>query len=749
MRKLMWLAVGFAAATAFGVYLVSGHWLLLLAAFCFAGTVALLLLKQKITKIAALALGGAAAALCWFWCFDTFYLADIRQSDGQTVDLAVEVCEYTVPTSYGSSVEGVATVNGKRCKLRLYTDVFLELSPGDMLHCSAKLKYTAGGGVREPSYLRGEGIFLTGSVKSILRMDRAERVPARYLGAQLRRSLLALIDRTFPADTLGFARALLLGDSSRFTYLEDTAFQISGIRHVIAVSGLHVSILFTLVYSVAGKRRVMTAVLGLPVLLLFAAAAGFTPSITRACVMQGLMILALLLNREYDPPTALAIAVLVMLTVNPLTVTSVSFQLSVGCIVGIFLFSGKISSWLLQEKRMGTGKGRSLRARLTRFIVGSVSVTLGAMTLTTPLCATYFGMVSLVGIVTNLATLWVVSFIFYGIMIACAAGAVWLPLAHGIAWLISWPIRYILVVSKWLSEVPFAAVYTCDVYVVLWLVMCYVLLVAFLFLKKKQPVVLAVCMAVGLVLSLGASRLERACEDYRVTVLDVGQGQCILLQSADETYMVDCGGDYSISVADDACARLLSMGVTRLDGLILTHYDGDHAGAAEFILARIPTARLYLPDISDDAAIRSYLSQAFAADITWVTENMTLSLEQGMIELFPGKNQKSDNESGLCVLFRTEKCDILVTGDRSISAEAELVANADLPEVDILVVGHHGAGNSTGLQLLQTVHPDVAVISAGKDNAYGHPAAETLQRLELFGCKVLRTDQNGTIVFRG
>jgi competence protein ComEC len=147
------------------------------------------------------------------------------------------------------------------------------------------------------------------------------------------------VESAFPADTAAFAKALLLGDSSGLNYELDTAFKLSGIRHIIAVSGLHVSILFSLMYILAGKRKVLTALLGIPVLFLFAAVAGFSPSIVRACVMQVLMIVAMLLDKEYDPPTALSFAVLLMLAVNPSAVTSVSLQLSVGCMMGIFMFS--------------------------------------------------------------------------------------------------------------------------------------------------------------------------------------------------------------------------------------------------------------------------------------------------------------------------------------------------------------------------------------------------------------------------
>jgi competence protein ComEC len=151
--------------------------------------------------------------------------------------------------------------------------------------------------------------------------------------------------------------ALLLGDHSGLDYETETAFKVSGIRHIIAVSGLHVSILFALIYLMAGKNRVLTALIGLPLLGFFAMVAGLSPSVIRACIMHGLMILAMLWDREYDPLTALAFAALVMLIINPIVITDVGFQLSFACMLGILLYATKIKNWLLHEDRLGCAKG--------------------------------------------------------------------------------------------------------------------------------------------------------------------------------------------------------------------------------------------------------------------------------------------------------------------------------------------------------------------------------------------------------
>jgi competence protein ComEC len=745
----MWFAVGFTAACAVGVYLADGIWLLLLALFALAVGVALFFLKTSRSKPVVAVLLGCTVGFVWLFGHDFIYLSGARALDGQTVELSVQVSDFSYDSDYGIVADGSAEYDGISYRMRVYLPDMQPLAPGDQISGPFRLRYTADGGEQAPTYHQGKGIILLAYSTDQLAVTRNQEVPLRYYAAVLRKQITQILDSIFPADTVAFARALLLGDSSQLSYQVDTDFQTSGIRHVIAVSGLHVSILFALVYTLAGKRRGLTALLGIPALILFAAVAGFTPSINRACIMQALMILSMLLNREHDPPTALSFAVLVMLAANPLTITSVSFQLSVGCMVGIFLLSGRISGYLLDEKRLGPAKGKGFRSRLIRWSVGSVSVTLSAMTTTVPLCAWYFGAVSIIGILTNLLTLWVISFIFYGIMAACVAGAFWLPAGSFIAWCISWPMRYVLLTARILSSFPIAAVYTCSMYTVAWLIFCYILLTVFLFSKEKHPALFACCLALSLAVSVLASWAEPVLDRYRMTVLDVGQGQCILLQCGQKRYLVDCGGDTDASAADAAAELLLSQCVTELDGVILTHYDADHAAGLSLLLSRVSADTLYLPDVPDKKGIRDQLVQQYADTVVWVEPDSVTQLSNIPITLFAAKPGETENESSLCVLFQPENCDILITGDRDIAGENALMAQTDLPEVEILVVGHHGAKNATGMQLLKKTNPVSAVISVGLHSAYDHPSQDVLYRLSLFGCEVYRTDRDGTIIFRG
>ncbi len=743
MRKLMWFTVGGAAACAASAYLLQNQNLSVFAVACVMLTALFLILSYVSAwakPLAALFLG-AAVLFAWFFSYQSFYLSPVRQLHGTTQQLTVTLTQYSWETKYGTGIEGFTELENKTYRVRCYVNEKLALKPGDSVVGVFELEDNR----LDPyyNYQVGNGCMLQAYPAGEIYHRVSPEIPWYGYPAYLSASIKGLLYNAFPADTLAFAQALLLGDTELIDYETDTAFKLSGIRHIIAVSGLHVSILFSLVYAITGRRKWLTMLLGFPTLLLFAAIAGFTPSVNRACIMHGLMMTAMLFEREYDPPTALSFAVLIMLLANPYCICSVSLQLSAGCVGGILLFSGRISAWLMDAGRLGKLKG--LPGRLTGWLSSSISVSVSATLITTPLCALYFGTVSLVSPLTNLLTLWVVSFIFYGIMLSALLSAVFAPLGAAVAWLISWPMRYVLAVSKLLADFPLAAVYTVSIYVVLFLLLCYCLLAVFLLMKRKRPGLLLGCMALGLSIALTASWTEYMLDDVRMTVLDVGQGQCILLQSDGKTFMVDCGGSSDTGAADSAAEMLLSMGIFRLDGIILTHYDRDHAGGTEKLLTRIDAAKLYLPDCLDAEGYSEPLlshPNAFVVD-----SNTTISFGDTVITLVTTEFGATSNESGLCVLFQSENCDILITGDRNIYGEHDLLREIDLPKLDVLIVGHHGSRHSTSAALLDATRPDIAIISVGR-NSFGHPTQEVLSLLAQYCCEIYRTDQNGTIIFR-
>lgn len=746
MRKLMWFTMGYVIACGLGTWVMRGFWLIA-AAVCLGGLIYWLrrYLENPLVKRGLLAALGCAVGCMAFFGYEWFALRPIGAMDGRSVPLSIRVTGYSWETEYGSAADGVTELAGRAYKVRFYLSEQESLEPGDTVTMTAELRLTDEGGSREPTFHRTSGILLLAHQRGEASLAKKSEESLSELPARWRQKLLQIIGECFPADTFAFAKALLLGDKSDLLWSQSREFSRSGISHIVAVSGLHVSIMFAFVSTVTGKRRFLLVLLGIPALLFFGAMAGFTASVTRAVIMQILLLLALGLNREYDPPTALSFAALVMLLQCPLNIAGIGFQLSFASVAGIFLFYEMLSNWL---KGWLPGKGKTLRGRLERFFTASIAVTLSATVMTVPLTAIHFGVVSLVGILTNLLVLPVVSLIFYGTMAVCAVGCIHAGAAGALAWVVSWPIRYVLAVAKGLGSLPLAAVFTASPYIVVWLVFVYMLLVWMAVTGEVRPGLAFGLGVLGLCVGLMLSYMEPLTCDYRVTVLDVGQGQCILLQSEGSTFVVDCGGRRGEEAADIAAEQLLSQGITRIDGLILTHYDRDHAEGVPYLAEQIDIERVYLPGTEDtDGCLQGVLDAV--EERTAIDSELTIAFGDAQIQIFPAKDAGSGNDSCASVLFTREKCDTLITGDLSEKAERQLLEDYDLPDLEVLIVGHHGSKYSTCPELLEATAPDAAIISVGADNGYGHPTQEVLDRLKQAGCVIYRTDLHGTITYRG
>ena len=742
MRKLMWFTIGFSAACALSVELIHNRWfipLIILSLFLVPVT-----RKVGFPKGSAIVLGFALGLVCYL-LFQRYYLVPAIAMDGTNQETTVIATGYSYETTYGVGVDGEFVEQGRTYRVRLYINDAQEIQPGDTITGTFKMRYTAPGGLNDSTHHASDGILFLGYQRGYAEIRSAVESAKEYWASRMNWAVSDLLAELFPQDVVPFAQALLLGNDYDLDYETDTALRISGIRHVVAVSGLHVAILYMMLRAVTLNRRFLTAVVGIPVLYLFCAVAHFSPSVTRASIMVGLMILAQLLDREYDAPTALSFSVLVMLIRNPLVITSIGLQMSVACVVGILLFQQRITDWF--HEKIGSPKGKSISAKLKKWFISSVSVSLSATVMTAPLCAYYFGTVSLVGVVTNLLTLWAVTASFCGIVVVCLLGLFWKGAAALLAGVVALFMRYVLWMANLLESFPLASLYTQSVYIVLWLIFAYVLLFIYLTGKKRQTLVLSCCALISLCAALMLSWTEHTLSDVHVTALDVGQGQSLILHSEGKTYLIDCGGSNDEIAANMAADTLLSRGITRLDGIILTHGDRDHSGGIPYLLTRIDAEFVMVPATTEEQRIAQLLGNTDAAVIP-VADTCNMDFGNAKITVFGPIFAPESNENSLCVLFERENCAILVTGDRGNLGELLLMKETQLPHMDLFVAGHHGSKNSNSAELLRTILPETVIISVGEQNGYGHPAPETLQRFAEFDCRVYRTDEMGTIIFR-
>ena len=340
MRKLMYAVLGFAASCGICAYGAEAAMAVPVA------TVILFLIclkggKRHFGKKLLFVWLGCLLGVFWFGRFYTGYLGPVLPMDGKTETISVRTVDFGKPQGDCTFFEGILEVEDQTYLVhtRLKGDITVE--PGTVYSGDFHVTVSPGN-----TYNSGKGSFLYAYQKDELTVSVSEERWFDRL-AVIRRDINRALKETFPEDTYPFALALFLGDTSRLSYEADTAMKVSGVRHVVAVSGLHISILFGLLSMLTFRKRFLTALVGYPVLLFFAALTGFTPSVVRACLMAGLMLLAKLTDREYDGPTALSFAVLVMLLINPLVIAVAGFQLSVASVAGIYLFTPGIMMWLI------------------------------------------------------------------------------------------------------------------------------------------------------------------------------------------------------------------------------------------------------------------------------------------------------------------------------------------------------------------------------------------------------------------
>lgn len=754
VRLLLPAAAGYAAA------LLLAHYLLPEALLPTAALAALVLclpaaLWKRRRLTCFLVLIAAAVGFLWYRGYGLLFAAPAEAFVGEERMVTVKVTDY--PDLCGDysrvTVRSVdAAVPHVRMLVYDYDAGMGELRPGDLLEMPLKLTSALRRYGEETDAYRADGIFLRGYLKGGYRAIGRAKAAWLYAPKTLAHILQEQALRCFPADVAPLMKALLTGDKQEY-YADDalsTAMQTAGLSHVVAVSGMHVSFLIAALGLLTRSRR-RTALFGVPLVVVFMAMIGFTPSVTRAGVMQCMLLLAPLLRRENDPPTSLAAAGLLLLVINPFAIGSAGLQLSFAAMAGLLLCAQPVYEWLYPAGKDGAQK-KGLPAGAARSVCSVAAASAGAMVFTTPIAAWRFGFVPLYGIFANLLCLWAVSGAFLLGWPVCLLGLLRPAWGAAVGWLVGWLPRWVLFIARLIARLPYAALFMGTAAARWWLLSVYVLFGAAYFLRRKgrpfRPLLPLLASLAGLVLALwlGTPRLPGALE---LAAIDVGQGQAFAALTKNGTVLIDCGSTGSAVNAGDAAADYLqSYGRRRVDLLILTHFHADHANGVRRLMSRTDVGMLAYPTDCEAGVYMDDILAACAAEgveLLPIRGDTTLAVDGLELKLFAPLGEGDVNEHGLMIRGDWGDFEFLVTGDAGAEAEKALCAGNDLGDLELLVVGHHGSRYSTCDELLEEITPEVAFISVGAGNDYGHPTAEVLRRLSDHGITVYRTDLDGTV----
>lgn len=734
----MLFSLGFAGATALLVYGFGGISVPLTLLSFFLLALSLLLCRRR-RRALPIVLLGFCLGLSFCTARTGVTLAAAKRICGREVAFTATALEAPTSTPFGAKATVRLDLPGQDLDAVLYFDkADLSLRPGDTVTGTAKFTQTAYDfSQKQDVYYASVGVTLTGNVSG----ETVTQVEQPSLSNTMKRINTLLAEKCrelFPESSAGYFTALVTGDRDDLSYGLRNKLSICGLYHAVSLSGMHVSILMGFLLLLIGQNRKRRALLGIPMLLLFLLVCGGSSATARAVFMHILLLSASLVRREYDPLTALSGALLLLLLENPYCIAQWGLQLSFLSTAGILLCVPRILE--AYEKRC---RLRGLRRKITDYVVAAFSVTLSATCFSLPVMALNFGVVSLIAPLTNLLALPAFSASFLGGIILVLLS---FPLS-GLAAFLAGFWHCLFVYLDWLLEVfyklPLAAVYDTQPLMLLWSALWYGLLL-FFFLGKLSWRILPLTALPSFLLCACLTFLPM--ERRGFTALNVGQGQCLVLMSGEETYLIDCGGAGEES-GEIAARHLLERGITHVDGLILTHFDSDHTNGVAHLSTRIAVENLYYPaNIQPDESLLQIV-QTRGAVLTPVSTQRELPFAGDSITLLPMPPAEDENDSGLCILAETAKYDILVTGDITHSAELTLLEQYTLPDVEILVAGHHGSGTSTSHALLDAVSPELVFISVG-ENSYGHPNKETLYRIHRIGAEVYTTLENRNLTVR-
>ena len=750
MRVLATIGFSFSAGVFLAALLPWNGWqlyaaggvLLLALAWLFAAR------KQKYFRRGLLILLPLAVSLAYFAGYDHLVRQPIEDRCGAASDFAATVCDWPQATERGARVT-VELEGYHRARAVLYGEAeLLAARPGDTVTGTAQWQSAAHFDSDDVTHFNARGVYALLYGREDVRLSAGDGDALRWLpqraGKAFREKVAAIWD---DPRVSGFLTAELTGDKSAMDDGDYLAMQETGLAHLFAVSGLHCAFLVTLLALLISRRQRLLCAVTIPLLLFYMVMVGMSPSVVRACIMQIFLLIAPLFRRGSDPLTSLAAALLLILLCNPFAAASVSLQLSFSATLGMVLLSPRLYKLLTGWYK---GKCRPLRTALC-FVAANLSATLSAVVFTVPLTAWYFRIFVLVAPLSSLLAVPAAGWSFMAAFVTVLLGFVWLPLVRLLGW-ISWVlVRYILWIANGMMSWRYHAVYFTNPYLIYWLLFLYAAFIGCAATpdgKRKYLLVSALS-----VLTLTAA-IWVNCQDYQYGVLtaltlDVGQGESVILTSGGETALVDCGSSNSYKDPGGLAADTLhSMGVRELSAVVVTHYHADHTNGLYEVLRRIPVQTIYLPDIEDEYGVRERLvslAEEKGAQVTYVTKETADTLGDTVLTIYPPVQSGGDlNELGLTALASAGDFDLLITGDMSGSTEKKLVETYALPDIEVLVVSHHGSRYSSNIRFLKSVTPEAAVISVG-DNNYGHPSEETLQRLLAVGADIWRTDQQGTI----
>ena len=674
---------------------------------------------------------------------------------------------------------------GKKLKVTLdYGDEII--IKGKYIEPNTKRNY---GGFDYKQYLKTNNIYGSVNVENIKINNKKKANVLFYLANKLACKIEKTIDDNLEKNEASLLKGILIGKTSDIEEETYKNFRVANISHILAVSGMHVSYIIIgcniLFEKSIGKRKSKYIIIAILIIYMFVT--GFSPSIVRATIMGILFMISKIVYRKNDVWTSISLSLLIILVFNPYIIMNIGLQLSYIGTIGIILLQRIVQDVLKNIKFRDKKKVYKINRKKILFISKIqeiLSVTISAQLVILPFMLYHFNLFGTYFFISNLLISLIIGPIiiigFSVIIFSC----VFYPVGKIVFILLEIMIKILIQISQ-IGNLPFSKIYFSTPKI--WIIVIYYIFVSLFILiypiytkrkisitqqrfkniislikykfkesnKKSIKIFLIVFFIVVFLIYVFPKNLK-------INFVDVGQGDCtFVITPRNKTILIDGGGskssDFDVGKST-LFPYILDRGYTKIDYIIISHFDEDHCGGLFYIIQELKVKNIIIGkqnEVSTNYSEFIKTAQNKKINIKVVEGKTKIDIEPNIYFdiLWPYSNtmisEDAINNNSLVCKLNYKKFSMLFTGDIEEIAEKEILykysKNLGVLKSDILKVGHHGSKTSSSNEFIKEISPKYVVIGVGKNNKFGHPNNGVLERLNNYGTKIYRTDEDGEI----
>lgn len=596
------------------------------------------------------------------------------------------------------------------------------------------------GGFNYRRYLNSQNIFGTIYVNNIEIIELQQNDIIYTIKKSIEKSFLMLL----PINHVGILEGMIIGDTSYVTEEIEESFRNSGISHLLAVSGANVAYVLILCKFVFQRvlGRNVSNFLTIIFIVLFTILSGGSASVVRAAIMAIIIIISEFFSQKPNTYASISFAILFILARNPLIICDVGFVLSFSGTLGIVLFEAKINNYM--ESKIKYNK-ETVYGKVINLMIETLAVTISAQLAVTPIVLYYFNNFSCISILANLVIVPATGSITIVGIVMYITSLIYMPLAKLISYSVYSIIQFVILSSSFFAQLPYSTLLTPTPSI--YLIIIYYLALYNMFFKKSRKVNIAILLIVSMLIII--SNFPKSY--ININMVDVGQGDSIFIEtSKGKTILVDTGGtensDYDVG-EKILIPYILDRGARKIDYVFLSHMHEDHVEGVISLIKKLKVENIIIGRQGVDTTLYNKivsLAREKGINIIEVKKGDVINIDGIIFDIILAEEKSANlNNTSLVLKMSYGNISMLFTGD----IEKEFEENIGV-KTNILKVAHHGSNSSSTEEFLKNNLPQIALISVGKGNSYGHPNKEVLERLEALGVNIYRTDVNGEIYLK-